>query len=82
MRDPEIRHPHPAPPYQALPHPLATIRAGISGFPSPAEAYVGRSLQMPASQIGSRSSRHRKCGCFLPFTGSHSYQPSAGTRQR
>ncbi len=46
MRDPEIFHPHPAPPYSALPHPLATIRAGLSGFPSPAEDYVGRTLDL------------------------------------
>ncbi|WP_211248343.1 hypothetical protein [Halomonas halodenitrificans] len=44
MRDPETHHPHPAPPYRALLHPLATIRAGIFRFPSPAEDYVGRRL--------------------------------------
>ncbi|GED23833.1 LexA family protein [Halomonas halmophila] len=41
-----IHHPHPAPPYRPLPHPLATIRAGFSGFPSPAEDYVGRTLDL------------------------------------
>ncbi|MBH8578810.1 LexA family protein [Bisbaumannia pacifica] len=46
MRPPEIFQPHPAPTYHALPHPLATIRAGISGFPSPAEDYVGRTLDL------------------------------------
>ncbi|MDN3523646.1 translesion error-prone DNA polymerase V autoproteolytic subunit [Halomonas sabkhae] len=41
-----IHHPHPTPPYRPLPHPLATIRAGFAGFPSPAEDYVGRTLDL------------------------------------
>ncbi|MDI5921162.1 translesion error-prone DNA polymerase V autoproteolytic subunit [Halomonas sp. LR5S13] len=46
MRDPEIHYPLPAPPLRPLPFPLTTIRAGISGFPSPAEDYVGRTLDL------------------------------------
>lgn len=46
MRDPELFQPHPTAPYRALPHPHATIRAGFSGFPSPAEDYVGRTLDL------------------------------------
>ncbi len=46
MRDSELFQPHPAPPHRALPHPHTTIRAGISGFPSPAEDYVGRTLDL------------------------------------
>ncbi|WP_157033049.1 hypothetical protein [Halomonas sp. S2151] len=41
---PRIPHPHSTPSYRAQPHPLATTRAGITGFPSPAEGYVGRML--------------------------------------
>lgn len=46
MRDPELSQPHPTPPPRALPHPHTTIRAGFSGFPSPAEDYVGRTLDL------------------------------------
>ncbi|WP_158773452.1 LexA family protein [Cobetia sp. L2A1] len=38
--------PHPAPERCALPHPTVTSRAGISGFPSPAEDYAGRTLDL------------------------------------
>lgn len=37
---------HPAPPAMALPHPLALTRAGLSGFPSPAQDYEGRTLDL------------------------------------
>lgn len=37
---------HPAPRPLALPHPLALTRAGISGFPSPAQDYDGRTLDL------------------------------------
>ncbi|RCV89708.1 LexA family protein [Billgrantia montanilacus] len=37
---------HPAPPSLELPYPLALGRAGISGFPSPAQDYEGRTLDL------------------------------------
>ncbi|MBZ0330684.1 translesion error-prone DNA polymerase V autoproteolytic subunit [Halomonas sp. ANAO-440] len=37
---------HPAPPPLALPYPLALGRAGLSGFPSPAQDYEGRTLDL------------------------------------
>lgn len=37
---------HPAPPALPLPYPLVLTRAGISGFPSPAQDYDGRSLDL------------------------------------
>lgn len=37
---------HLAPPALPLPHPLALTRAGISGFPSPAQDYDGRTLDL------------------------------------
>jgi DNA polymerase V len=37
---------HPAPPALALPYPLALGRAGLSGFPSPAQDYEGRTLDL------------------------------------
>ena len=46
MRACEIFQAHATPPAQDLPHPQTTIRAGISGFPSPAEDYVGRTLDL------------------------------------
>lgn len=41
-----LARPHPAPEPCALPHPHITGRAGISGFPSPAEDYAGRTLDL------------------------------------
>ena len=37
---------HPAPAPLALPYPLALGRAGLSGFPSPAQDYEGRTLDL------------------------------------
>ncbi|MFC2993677.1 LexA family protein [Halomonas tibetensis] len=37
---------HPAPPSQPLPYPLLLTRAGLSGFPSPAQDYEGRTLDL------------------------------------
>jgi DNA polymerase V len=37
---------HPEPPPLALPHPLALGRAGLSGFPSPAQDYEARTLDL------------------------------------
>ncbi|MCC5882494.1 MAG: translesion error-prone DNA polymerase V autoproteolytic subunit [Halomonas sp.] len=37
---------HPEPPSLALPYPLALGRAGLSGFPSPAQDYEGRTLDL------------------------------------
>lgn len=37
---------HHTPPALPLPHPLALTRAGLSGFPSPAEDYEGRTLDL------------------------------------
>ncbi|MBW6392414.1 LexA family protein [Billgrantia antri] len=37
---------HPEPPSLALPYPLAVGRAGLSGFPSPAQDYEGRTLDL------------------------------------
>ena len=37
---------HPDPATQALPYPLALGRAGLSGFPSPAQDYEGRTLDL------------------------------------
>ena len=37
---------HPAPPPLALPHPLALSRAGLVGFPSPAQDHEGRLLDL------------------------------------
>ncbi|QEA38679.1 translesion error-prone DNA polymerase V autoproteolytic subunit [Pistricoccus aurantiacus] len=36
----------PAPPLLPLPHPLPLTRAGLSGFPSPAQDYDGRTLDL------------------------------------
>ena len=36
----------PAPPAQPLPFPLPLTRAGLSGFPSPAQDYEGRTLDL------------------------------------
>ncbi|WP_423972091.1 LexA family protein [Cobetia marina] len=41
-----LARPHPTPEPCALPHPHITGRAGISGFPSPAEDYAGRTLDL------------------------------------
>lgn len=40
MRASEISQAHQTPPAQGLPHPQTTVRAGLSGFPSPAVEYV------------------------------------------
>ncbi|MBS9403686.1 translesion error-prone DNA polymerase V autoproteolytic subunit [Halomonas sp. TRM85114] len=45
MRD-GIFLPHSSPLTLALPHPLALTRAGLSGFPSPAQDYEGRTLDL------------------------------------
>ncbi|QJQ96940.1 translesion error-prone DNA polymerase V autoproteolytic subunit [Halomonas sp. PA5] len=37
---------HPAPPRAYLPFPLTLTRAGISGFPSPAQDYEGRTMDL------------------------------------
>lgn len=37
---------HPIPEPLPLPYPLATTRAGLSGFPSPAQDYEGRTLDL------------------------------------
>lgn len=37
---------HPTPISLALPHPLALTRAGLSGFPSPAQDYEGRTMDL------------------------------------
>ena len=41
-----LYHAHPAPSPLALPHPLALGRAGLSGFPSPAQDYEARTLDL------------------------------------
>ncbi|MGO2501622.1 MAG: LexA family protein [Cobetia marina] len=41
-----LARPHPAPAPCELPYPHITGRAGISGFPSPAEDYAGRTLDL------------------------------------
>ncbi len=46
MPDFIIRQPALAPPPRALPYPRVRSRAGFSGFPSPAEDYEGRTLDL------------------------------------
>lgn len=41
-----IRTAHPSPPSLELPHPLALGRAGLAGFPSPAQDHEGRTLDL------------------------------------
>lgn len=56
--------PHPAPPPLALPYPLALGRAGLSGFPSPAQDYEGRTLDLNEHLIKRPSSTF-----FMNVTG-------------
>ncbi|MFY0989941.1 LexA family protein [Halomonas sp. C05BenzN] len=55
---------HPAPPAQPLPHPLALTRAGLSGFPSPAQDYEGRTLDLNERLVKRPSSTF-----FMSVTG-------------
>lgn len=43
---PKVMHPHPTPDPLPLPYPLPLTRAGLSGFPSPAQDYEGRTLDL------------------------------------
>ncbi|PXX96307.1 LexA family protein [Halomonas sp. LBP4] len=55
---------HPAPPSQPLPHPLALTRVGLSGFPSPAQDYEGRTLD-----LNERLVKHPSATFFMSVTG-------------
>ena len=55
---------HPEPPPLALPHPLALGRAGLSGFPSPAQDYEGRTLDLNKRLVKRPSSTF-----FMSVTG-------------
>ncbi|MDN3520009.1 LexA family protein [Halomonas ramblicola] len=46
-----IRFPHPEPPPLPLSHPLDSGRAGLSGFPSPAQDYEARTLDLNAHLV-------------------------------
>ncbi len=43
---PKVMYPHPTPAPLPLPYPLPLTRAGLSGFPSPAQDYEGRTLDL------------------------------------
>lgn len=51
MSRPTLILAHENPSQTPLPHPLALVRAGISGFPSPAQDYEGRRLDLNAHFI-------------------------------
>ncbi|MDT0501125.1 MULTISPECIES: translesion error-prone DNA polymerase V autoproteolytic subunit [unclassified Halomonas] len=55
---------HPTPPGLALPHPLALTRAGVSGFPSPAQDYEGRTLD-----LNERLVKRPSASFFMTVTG-------------
>ncbi len=55
---------HPAPPALLLPHPLALTRAGLSGFPSPAQDYEGRTLD-----LNERLVKRPSASFFMTVTG-------------
>ncbi len=55
---------HPAPPSQPLPYPLMLTRAGLSGFPSPAQDYEGRTLDLNERLVKRASSTF-----FMTVTG-------------
>lgn len=55
---------HPDPATQALPYPLALGRAGLSGFPSPAQDYEGRTLD-----LNERLVKHPAATFFMTVTG-------------
>ncbi|EWH02045.1 LexA family protein [Halomonas sp. BC04] len=55
---------HPAPPALGLPYPLALGRAGISGFPSPAQDYEDRTLDLNERLVKKPSSTF-----FMSITG-------------
>lgn len=55
---------HPAPPSQPLPYPLLLTRAGLSGFPSPAQDYEGRTLDLNERLVKRASSTF-----FMTVTG-------------
>ncbi len=57
MRD-DIFLPHPSPLTLALPHPLALTRAGLSGFPSPAQDYEGRTMDLNERLVKRRHVLH------------------------
>lgn len=46
MHSPSFAAPPESPPLCPLPHPKILIRAGLSGFPSPAQDYEGRTLDL------------------------------------
>ncbi|WP_163558382.1 translesion error-prone DNA polymerase V autoproteolytic subunit [Halomonas sp. NO4] len=46
MPDAKLIPAHPEPPLLPLPYPLPLTRAGLSGFPSPAQDYEGRTLDL------------------------------------
>lgn len=54
----------PAPPLLPLPYPLPLIRAGLSGFPSPAQDYEGRTLDLNERLVKRPSSTF-----FMTVTG-------------
>ncbi len=55
---------HPEPPILALPYPLALGRAGLSGFPSPAQDYEGRTLD-----LNERLVKRPSASFFMSVTG-------------
>ncbi len=55
---------HPTPPVLALPHPLVLMRAGLSGFPSPAQDYEGSTLDLNERLVKRPSSSF-----FMTVTG-------------
>lgn len=55
---------HPNPPAVPLPHPLALTRAGVSGFPSPAQDYDGRTLD-----LNERLIKRPSASFFMTVTG-------------
>lgn len=55
---------HPSPPSQPLPYPLLLTRAGLSGFPSPAQDYEGRTLDLNERLVKRASSTF-----FMTVTG-------------
>ncbi|SFU79833.1 LexA family protein [Halomonas korlensis] len=63
MRD-DFFLPHPSPLTLALPHPLALTRAGLSGFPSPAQDYEGRTLD-----LNERLVKRPSASFFMTVTG-------------
>ncbi|CAO1670435.1 S24 family peptidase [Salinicola sp. NYA28a] len=50
----------------SLPHAEGFTRAGLAGFPSPAEDYAARALD-----LNERFVKRPSASCFVPFTGEH-----------